>query len=148
MSGISGGRILLVKLDAAAFVADPELIHALHERATPVDCTEDRVLFYQGEMADGLYIVQAGNVALSMQSPLGDTVMSISATPGSLLGLPGLVGNSAYSLTAKAANGAEIWFVGREQFSRLMLTEPSLSVMILKVLAAEVRNARQALAEI
>jgi hypothetical protein len=33
-------------------------------------------------------------------------------------------------------------FVPREDFSNLMLTEPGLAVLILKVLAAEVRTAR------
>jgi CRP-like cAMP-binding protein len=58
------------------------------------------------------------------------------------MGLPGLVGNNPYSLTAEAKKGAEVSFVARDEFSRLMLTEPSLAMMILRVLAAEVRSAR------
>jgi hypothetical protein len=38
-------------------------------------------------------------------------------------------------------------FVRREELSRLMLTNPSISVGVLRVLAAKVRTARMALVE-
>jgi CRP-like cAMP-binding protein len=72
----------------------------------------------------------------------GDVVLNMAAEAGSLLGLPGVVGNCPYSLSAAARKGSEVGFVSREEFSKLMLTEPGLAVLILRVLAAEVRTAR------
>jgi hypothetical protein len=43
--------------------------------------------------------------------------------------------------------GAVVSFVSKDDFSRMMLTEPQISVMILRVLAAEVRTARMALSD-
>jgi CRP-like cAMP-binding protein len=131
-----------MKLDSAPFVAEPELIQALKGRSRPVDCTLDRVLFQQGDESVGLYIVHVGQVEMTMCDEDGDAVMRTPALPGSLLGLPAVVGNCAYSLSATAHAGSEIGFVPREEFSRLMLTEPGLAVLILRVLAAEVRSAR------
>ena len=131
-----------MNLDAAAFIADEQLIRALRRRSTPVDCSEDRVLFCQGEEPGGLYILHQGHAALTMCDEDGDVVLNMAATPGSLLGLPGVVGNCPYSLSAAARQGSEVTFVSREQFADLMLTEPNLAVMILQVLAAEVRTAR------
>ena len=74
--------------------------------------------------------------------------MSLSAAPGSLLGLPAVIGNLPYSLSATAKKRAVVSFIKREDFSRLMLTHPSISVGVLRVLAAEVRTARAALVEI
>jgi CRP-like cAMP-binding protein len=71
--------------------------------------------------------------------------MSIKATPGSLLGLPGLVGNEPYTLAAIARKDAELRFVSRDEFTNLMQTSPLLSLKVLQVLAAEVRSARQAI---
>jgi len=136
-----------VKLDSAAFVADQQLLSALKERSTPIDCEQDRVLFNQGDEPTGLHIFLSGEVMLSMRTPQGDLAMSLPAAPGSLLGLPGLVGNQGYSLSAFARAGAEVSFVNRDEFSHMMLTEPSLSLLILRVLAAEVRTARMALVE-
>jgi CRP-like cAMP-binding protein len=136
-----------MKMDAAAFVADRQLIEALRKHASPVACNGGRVLFNQGDAPSGLYIFHKGEVALTMQSPAGDVVMDIPVNEGSLLGLPGLIGNVPYSLSARAGGGAEVSFVSREDLNRLMLSDPAVSVGILRVLAAEVRTARMALAE-
>lgn len=134
-----------MNLDSSAFVADAELVRALKERSTPVNCDQDRELFRQGDAPTGVFILLGGTIVLSMRSVSGESLMNAPALPGSLLGLPGLIGNAAYSLSAQALKGAEVSFVSREEFTHLMLTEPALSVLILKVLAAEVRTARLAL---
>jgi CRP-like cAMP-binding protein len=131
-----------VNFDASAFVGDGELIRTLKERSRPVDCSEDRALFYQGDDPVGVYIVHGGMVALTMRSRDGEAVLELTAEPNSLLGLPAVVSNSRYSLSAMASRGAEVSFVPREEFSKMMLAEPGLAVLILKVLAAEVRTAR------
>ncbi len=133
-----------VKLDSSAFIAEPELFEALAKRSTPVDCAEERVLFRQGELPQGLYLLRCGYATMTMESPTGDVVICTTAAAGSLLGLPGLIGNEPYSLSAKALKGAEVGFVTIEEFSKLMLTEPAMSVKVLRVLAAEVRTARRA----
>ena len=136
-----------MKMDATAFVADTELIDALGKRCERIDCNQDRVLFHQGEAPQGLYIFRRGAVRLVMRSQLGEEIMNMPALEGSLLGLPGLIGGSPYSLSAFAEKGAEVCFVSREEVGRLMLSDPAVSVGILRVLAAEVRSARMALVE-
>src|ERR1700676_1164352 len=134
-----------MNLDSSAFVADQELIRALRERASAVECNYDRLLFQQGDEPNGVYIVLNGEVTVTMESPAGDEVVSMRAQPGSLLGLPGLVGNRPYSMSAFANKGAGVSFVSRDVFSQMMLSEPNLAMMILRVLANEVRTARLAI---
>ena len=133
-----------MKLDSSAFVAEKELFDALAKRSQIVDCAEDRVLFRQGEPPQALYLLRNGYALMTMESPTGDVVLCSTAGAGSLLGLPGLIGNEPYSLSAKALKGAEVGFLTKEEFSQLMLTEPALSLKVLRVLAAEVRTARLA----
>ncbi len=137
-----------MKLDPSAFVADPELILALEKRSTVISCVDDRVLFAQGDTPQGLYILHQGETTLTMTSPTGEQLMSVQATAGSLLGLPGLIGNEPYSLTAIARNGARVSFIPREEVTSLMRLVPSLALKMLQVLAAEVRSARGALANL
>jgi CRP-like cAMP-binding protein len=137
-----------VKLDPSAFVADPELIQALEKHSTAISCDADRVLFNQGDHPQGLYILDQGETTLSMASPAGEQLMSIQAHAGSLLGLPGLLGDEPYTLTAIARNGARLSFVTRDDFTSLMQTDPLLALKILEVLAAEVRSARRALSNL
>jgi len=134
-----------VQLDPTAFLADPELIRALSEHATPIVCDTDRILFQQDDPAAGLYILHKGEATISMTSQQGQTVLSVAAKDGSLLGLPGLISNQPYSLTAVARAGARVSFLGRSEFTTLMESNPPLAFKILQVLAAEVRSARNAL---
>jgi CRP-like cAMP-binding protein len=137
-----------VQLDPSAFLADSELLEALEERSMPICCDEDRVLFSQGDASVGLYVLSNGEVTLTMDSAHDGPVFSCVATAGSLLGLPGLIGNQPYSLTAIARSGSQVSFIPRDDFNRLMQSELPLMVKILQVLAAEVRSARQAITRI
>lgn len=134
-----------MKLDPSAFVADPQLILALGQRAVELPCGAGRVLFRQGDAPAGLYILYKGEVTVTMDSAQGETILSAQAASGSLLGLPGLIGNEPYSLTATAQNGAEVSFVPREDFTSVMQSDPNLALKVLQVLAAEVRSARHAI---
>jgi CRP-like cAMP-binding protein len=136
-----------VKLDPAAFVADPELVTALEQRSTPVPCTKDCELFHQGDAPKGLFILKSGETTISLDFPAGKQAMAIKAASGSLLGLPGLIGNEPYTLTAVAHAGAEVGFVSRDEFNSLMRSDTLLSMKVLQVLAAEVRSARKAIVE-
>ena len=134
-----------VNFDSSSFVADKELIEALERRSSTVVCTEERCLFMQGGAPVGLYILRRGSARLTMQSPTGGSLLSIALHPASLLGLPALIGNEPYTLTATANKDAELGFVTKEDFNSLMLSDPSLALRVLRVLAAEVRTARHAI---
>lgn len=134
-----------MKMEASSFVADQDLVKSLREHGESLDCSHDRVLFQQGEPPCGLFIVHGGTVDLCMNSQIGDQIINMPASPGSLLGLPALIGNVGYTLSANARKDAKVTFVSKEAFARLMLQQPAISVMILRVLAAEVRSARIAL---
>jgi len=136
-----------VNFDSSSFIAEKELIAALEKRSSTVVCTEPRCLFAQGGRPAGLFILRSGSASLTMESPTGGNLMSITLHPGSLLGLPALIGNEPYTMTANAEKDAELVFVTREDFNSLMLTDPSLAVRVLRVLAAEVRTARHAISE-
>jgi CRP-like cAMP-binding protein len=137
-----------VQLDPSAFIAEPTLLDALEKRATPLVCEGERILFRQGDPPTGLYILHKGQVTLSMDPGANQNLFACEAVPGSLLGVPGLIANQPYSLTAVARAGAEVSLVTRDDFTHLMQTDQQLMLLILQVLAAEVRSARLALAQL
>ena len=128
---------------SSAFVADPELIVELEKRAEPVAVGADGILFRQGSAPTGVYIVRKGSAALTSAAN-GAAILRLYAGPGSLLGVPAVVGGKLYSLTAKAAPDAEIGLVTCEDLLHLMHTAPLLAFRVLQVLAEEVRSAREA----
>lgn len=135
-----------MQFDPSAFVADPELVSELERRATLLDCGKRRILFEQNEPSVGLYILNSGKATMTITAE-DHIIMQFETGAGALLGLPGLIGNQPYSMTAVAHAGSEVYFIAREDFTNLMATNPSLSFKILQVLAAEVRTARRALYE-
>jgi CRP-like cAMP-binding protein len=132
-----------MKQFSSAFVAEPQLLEELERRSTPIALGEDRVLFREGDQPTGVYIVWKGTALLTRGSN-GETVLTVEAPAGSLLGLPAVVGTKTYSLTAVAQEDAEMSVVSCEDFVDLM-QEPYLAFQVLKVLAEEVRFARETL---
>jgi CRP-like cAMP-binding protein len=137
-----------MQLEPSAFLADPELFQVLEKISTVVDCNLEHVLFRQGDPPMGLYLVAKGGAMVTMTSEDGDTLMSIEVVPGSLLGLPAVIGNQPYSLTARAHHGSWVGFVPKDEFSKLVQTNAALMVQVLKVLANEVRSARIAITQL
>jgi len=64
-----------VKLDPSAFVADPDLILTLEKGSEPISCDGDCVLFRQGEIPAGLYILNQGELAEKLQKSSGNLTM-------------------------------------------------------------------------
>jgi CRP-like cAMP-binding protein len=134
-----------MRIDPAPFHADPEVLDGLEPKLAPIVCNDYRILFNQSDGQDGLYVLKSGNATLTMNSPRGKQLLSLQPTPGSVLGLPGLIGNEPYTLTAVAHPGSVIGFIPRDEFLDLMSSDQQLSFKVLQVLAAEVRTARDAL---
>ena len=132
-------------MNSFAFLADDELIEALVAGSNPVPCIEDCALFNQGDEAVGVYVIQSGAATFVMRSDSGGIVMCVQVGPGSLIGLPGAIANQPYSLTALARRGSEIRFTTRGDLKEVLKANPKLHPPILKVLAMEVRKARQAI---
>jgi CRP-like cAMP-binding protein len=132
---------------STAFLADPELIAELEKQATPVTAPPGRTLFRQGDAPAGVYILKSGEVLLKTRSD-GDAVLNVRAGAGSLLGVPAVVGQKPYTLTAIVHEGAEVSMLSSDDFVHLMRTDPCLSFHVLRMLAAEVRFAREVLAHL
>ena len=134
-------------VDPSGFVAEPDLIRALWQHAIPLDCSEGRKLFRQGDDPSGLFVLHSGDATMILENDGGVQVARVPMPPGSILGLPALVSDKPYSMSAVAKRGATVGFVTRNDFSSLMLTEPLLALMIVRVLAGEVRSTRVAISE-
>ena len=140
-----GRETVFVKKMSTAFVADNEVLEALEKHSCPISLPDNRILFRQGDPAVGLYILKSGRATLTMRSAGGKIVMRVEAATGSLLGLPGMLGNVPYTLTAEAMDGSELSFLSHAEFYEMIRSDPQLALKLLQVLAAEVRSARQVL---
>ena len=126
-------------------IIDRELAEKIIARSAEI-IPQDGILFRQGDQTDCLYFVKSGEASLTMQA--GGKEVRIRAGQGSLLGIPAIVGNQPYSMTATAGWNAEISRLSSVAFNDLLKTEPKMQQAVLRILAGEVRVARQALADL
>ena len=128
-----------------SFIADQQLFQALEQRSVSIPCPKGQILFKQGEVPIGLFLLKTGKASLIMQTDKGEEVVHLTVGSGSILGLPAIVSNEPCTLSAMAHHGSEVNFLARKDFQELIQGQPSLYPKVLEVLAAEVRSARLAL---
>lgn len=126
--------------------ASRNLLMAFENAAVKVMCSENQVLFKEGEPGNSVYLLMAGEVGLFLPLTPGDG-MGFRALSGSFVGLPAAFGNEPYSMSAVAREGATLAAMSREKFCDLIATSPTLAMDVLKILAAETRAARIAIVE-
>jgi len=103
------------------------------------------ILFRQGDAPEAVYYLKTGEITLTMRSA-ERTIMSARVTAGSLLGLPAIMGNKPYSLTATAVGQVEVYKISRDDFKQMILQD-RLCFDVVRILAGEVHSARVALTE-
>jgi CRP-like cAMP-binding protein len=129
-------------MNQECFTADGRFFQALIEKSTECPYGDFHTLFKQGEFPKGLYIIRDGEAALLMLSPTERIIASYRAGPGSVLGLPAVVGSLPYTLNAIVRKGTIVGFIELESFNALLREDPSLYPSVLRLLASEVRAAR------
>ena len=128
-------------------LADAEFCSEIEKWSPPTFVREGETLFRQGDEPGYAFFVKTGEIALTMLVS-GDAVWRVRATSGSLVGLPAIVGNEPYSMTARVIRDCQICKISREDFHRLMGRNPRLCCNVLQILAGEVHGARKALSRL
>lgn len=125
-------------------LANAELCGEIEKRSAPILVGKGEILFRQGEDPAYAFLVKTGEIVLTMKLS-GDALLSVTAKERSLVGLPAIVSNEPYSMTAKAIRDCQICKISRNDFHELTKQNPSVCCNVLQILAAEVQAARQAL---
>lgn len=137
----------LTEFSLSEILADAELCEEIEKWSTPSLVKEGEILFRQGGTPGYAYFVKTGEIALTMHVS-GDALWRVRATKGSLVGLPAIVGNERYSMTAEVIRDSEICRISRDDFHQLTQQNPRLCCNVLQILAGEVHGARKALSKL
>jgi CRP/FNR family cyclic AMP-dependent transcriptional regulator len=78
------------------------------------------ILFVEGQMPRGAYVLCAGKVKLSTTSREGKVLVLKMVTPGEVMGLSAVISGEAYEITAETLEPCIVNFVEREGLLRLM----------------------------
>ena len=98
------------------------------------------LIFSEGDVCTGLYIVQSGNVRIFKSSAGGrEQVLSIDGPGSSIAELPVFDGGS-YPASAQAVSDSSLLFFGRQDFQALCRQHPEVALKVLKVVGARLRR--------
>lgn len=118
----------------------PTELQFLAERAVPRDYAPGELIFSEGEMCTGLFIVEKGHVRIFKSSPSGrEQVLSIEGPGGSIAELPVFDGGN-YPASTSAVDQARVYFVSKQDFYSLCLVHPKVALKVLKVVGARLRR--------
>lgn len=128
-------------------LADGELCAEIEKWSSASFVNAGEILFQQGDSPGYAFYVKTCEIALTMHVS-GDVLWRVRATKGSLAGLPAIVGNKPYSMSATVIRDGEICRISREDFHDLTQRNPRLCCNVLQILAGEVHGARKALSKL
>jgi CRP-like cAMP-binding protein len=117
------------------------VIHdALSEIATLERCPAGKVLFRDGEEPRGIYILQSGQVDLIYSSRNGYTKPLRVAEAGQILGISDVVARRSHDCTATCRTSVELGFITRDEFLRVLDTDPAVWFRVLQLLSEDVNS--------
>jgi CRP/FNR family transcriptional regulator, cyclic AMP receptor protein len=116
---------------------DPETL-AGWDRITFTNVYPDGALLYaEGEMPAGLFILCTGSAKLSISSGSGKTLIKRVVQPGETLGLSSVLSGNAYKATAETVNPSQLKFVKRDDFTRFVAEHRDVQFNIARQLIEE-----------
>ncbi|HWV38322.1 MAG TPA: NAD-binding protein [Vulgatibacter sp.] len=135
-------REALRKVDFLAPLSDAELGDLAREM-TFVRKGAGEELFREGDPGEEFFVVLSGEIALVGRE--GATVQAVG--PGGFFGEIALLTGDARSTGARAARDSELLSIGREAFSRVMMSNPTIALEMSRILGQRLARATQSLQE-
>ncbi len=112
----------------------------LADRALTKEYQPGEIIFSEGDICEGLYVVQAGSVKIFNTSAGGrEQVLHIEKAGNSLAELPVFDGGP-YPASTAAVDKCKLLFISKKDFRALCLERPEVSLKVLKVVSSRLRQ--------
>jgi len=108
---------------------------------------KDETLFYEGEVAHGIYLLRSGQVILLTTAETGKSIIVGIVEPGDILGAAMALSGGQFTVTAKAMDQCELEYVRKDDFLKFLRENPGLQLKLMKKLSAELLKLSGQLAE-
>lgn len=110
-----------------------------------VECSQNDVLFYQGDPSDNVYVVASGKLAALLTLPSGEVKTVGYVLPGETVGELGAMVNEPRSLTIKALRDSHLLMLSTSNFIELCHQYPSVMFAALHPIITRSSNIMQIL---
>ena len=125
------------------FTVTDDLRAELIAIAARVSKPRGTVLFNQGEEATGIYLLDQGRVALYLDCGRRNFPTRV-VSPGCVIGLPGTLSGTGYSLGAETLEDCTLEFIPRERLLTFLRDHPAYCFQLVELLSREISELRAA----
>jgi CRP/FNR family cyclic AMP-dependent transcriptional regulator len=99
------------------------------------------VLFVEGQLPRGIFVLCKGSAKLSINSPGGKTMIVKLAEPGEVLGLSATMSGKPYEVTAQTIDPCQVNFVKRDDFLKFLKDDVEVCFKVAEQLGEKYHNA-------
>ncbi|MBS1107009.1 MAG: cyclic nucleotide-binding protein, partial [Deltaproteobacteria bacterium] len=104
-----------------------------------------RVLFFEGEVAESLWVLRRGQVRLYKASPNGRVTTLETLGPGHIFGAISALDQETYPASAEGVTAGMAWCLPRAVMLRLLADHPRLGVEVLRIVSGRLHEAHERL---
>lgn len=128
-----------------------EQLQAVADTAEETSCQQGAVLFWEGDLAEYLYILLEGeiNIFVQLSSRPGRVTVSVISEPYQSIGWSGLVAPHVHTASALCETDCRLVAIDGEALMRVLEDDPALGFVVMRriseVLSSRARNTRFAL---
>jgi CRP/FNR family transcriptional regulator, cyclic AMP receptor protein len=119
---------------------DPRSLAELRALARLRTFGPQEVVFRQGDVGDGLFVIATGFLKVSFSGPTGTTTTLSVMGPTEMFGELSLLDGGARSATVTAVTRAELLSIDREPFLKLFRSRPSVAIALVELVARRLRR--------
>lgn len=113
---------------------------ALQRIAHPNFYKKNSYIFRAGELNDSLYVLLDGRIKITRLSQHGRELIQWFCLPGEIFGLSEDIHSQHRGLYAQALTNTKILCIQKTDFEEYLLTQPRVSLLIIKQLASRLRT--------
>jgi CRP-like cAMP-binding protein len=118
----------------------PDLWQALQGIKSVRTYAKGATIFLQGTTAEGVYVVEAGQVRLLLTTNQRRPQLLDIAGPGTILGLSESMCGDIYRLTAQAEDHASIAFIPRDRLLEFLRAHCDLCMQVVRLLSDDLHG--------
>ena len=109
---------------------------------------KNQVVYYEGDSANGLYLLLSGKVKTIKLAEDGRELMTGIYTSDHYLGVQSLLSGTPYSDTATALEDSALCLIPKEQFDEMLNQYPDVAREFIRLLAADIREKEEQLLQL
>ena len=126
----------------------PEEMTRIATHARSLRKARGEFIYIAGDRADSVYILKQGRMKLSVLAESGKEIAIDIIQPGEIFGEFALVDESLRSNMAQALDDVLMWVFAKQEFTKLLTTQPKLALSYIKLVGDRRRRMEKKLSDI